>query len=507
MRWDATALWATCVLLLLDQSAARTHRLVAPRPSSLVTVEVASGTSDFPSGFLAITFPCNVSVPRVVDAIKSHLRIWATGVYLLETGMRSNVSLHLDEYNPRMVGPAAAAVPFGAVICPDRTKTSTLMFPMDHPDYTNFPTRFSGLPGPCRSYDFDLNVTGTRYLSLFSRAFEECGPAFVQAIAPSLKQVESHFVFRMRALSEMVRRARPLAQRQTPRSTPNPTFQPLISAPSHPLFSFPSFISCLLLRCAQRIFNTLTFEPVEYASQAGQDVWVLERVYPDLPYGEGYFVELGGVDGYIMSNTYTLEKARGWRGVLIEASDEVLHIPESRSCHAVRALIGSRSGARHRFTVRGKQGLLSGVPEYLSSIREFDSEEDILRVAQGTAPVATRTLTEVLDEVQAPHFIHYVSIDVEGFEYEVLRGLDFTQYEVGAFTIEHNFQEPLRSDIRRHLTERGYELAGSAHMDDYYLHPRVAAAVRAREAERRARRGGADRRYGFGGFIDGDLFE
>ena len=32
----------------------------------------------------------------------------------------------------------------------------------------------------------------------------------------------------------------------------------------------------------------------------------------------GIFVECGGYDGYFLSNTFYLEKARGWTGLIIE---------------------------------------------------------------------------------------------------------------------------------------------------------------------------------------------
>jgi hypothetical protein len=41
------------------------------------------------------------------------------------------------------------------------------------------------------------------------------------------------------------------------------------------------------------------------------------------PY-QGFFVECGALDGELRSNTLTLERKHGWRGVLIEADPENL---------------------------------------------------------------------------------------------------------------------------------------------------------------------------------------
>ena len=42
--------------------------------------------------------------------------------------------------------------------------------------------------------------------------------------------------------------------------------------------------------------------------------------------------------------------------------------------------------------------------------------------------LTTNTLTNVLDEVKAPTFIEYLSLDTEGSELDILRGLDLEKY-------------------------------------------------------------------------------
>src|SRR3954469_21340764 len=52
----------------------------------------------------------------------------------------------------------------------------------------------------------------------------------------------------------------------------------------------------------------------------------LQRLLPDRP---GTFMEAGAHDGYTQSNTYYLERFRGWHGVLVEAVPE-LHAKAAR---------------------------------------------------------------------------------------------------------------------------------------------------------------------------------
>ena len=83
--------------------------------------------------------------------------------------------------------------------------------------------------------------------------------------------------------------------------------------------------------------------------------------------------------------------------------------------------------------------------------------------------IETTTLTEILDEAKAPNFIEYLSIDTEGSEYEVLKGIDFEKYKFGFITIEHNFVEPKRTQIREYLTGKGYMLYKELLWDDCYV--------------------------------------
>ena len=83
--------------------------------------------------------------------------------------------------------------------------------------------------------------------------------------------------------------------------------------------------------------------------------------------------------------------------------------------------------------------------------------------------LTTTTLGDVLDRAKAPRFIHYISIDTEGSELEILEGLPFDRYSIGAFSIEHNGEEPKRQQIRELLAAHGYGLEREQLVDDWYV--------------------------------------
>ena len=83
--------------------------------------------------------------------------------------------------------------------------------------------------------------------------------------------------------------------------------------------------------------------------------------------------------------------------------------------------------------------------------------------------LTTTTLAEVLARYHAPSFIHFLSLDIEGAELEALKGVPFDRYRFGAMAIEHNDEEPKRTDILNFLEERGYRRSHSYQQDDFYV--------------------------------------
>lgn len=192
---------------------------------------------------------------------------------------------------------------------------------------------------------------------------------------------------------------------------------------------------------------------VRFHSESCQDRWIALEVFPGLR--KGYFVDVGSADGVALSNTKALESL-GWKGVCIDPFPKNM---SDRRCTVFTTPVYSTSGKRVRFRIAGNLG---GIEANLGR----------WRVPTESAPVVeleTRTLTELLAQAKAPPFIHYMSMDIEGAELEALKGLDFSRYRFGAMTIEHNFEEPKRSEIRRLLESNGYRYVRTVAQDDYYV--------------------------------------
>jgi len=199
------------------------------------------------------------------------------------------------------------------------------------------------------------------------------------------------------------------------------------------------------------IEETLGF--VSFPSQIGQDRWVSETVFPGVT--NGFFLDVGSWDGTIDSNTKALEQ-KGWTGICIDPFPKNM---QGRTCKMFKEVVHSQSGKRVVFR---QSGALGGIEDTLGRWKE--STENTR-----TIELTTVTLAEILETAKAPRFIHFVSLDIEGAELEALRGFPFDRYQIGALTVEHNFEEPKRHDIEVLMKSHGYRRVHSWLQDDFYL--------------------------------------
>jgi hypothetical protein len=86
----------------------------------------------------------------------------------------------------------------------------------------------------------------------------------------------------------------------------------------------------------------------------------------------------------------------------------------------------------------------------------------------GVIEVDTLNPSELLARFQVPTLIDYLSLDVEGAEFEVLSGLDLHTYSIALMTIEHNHDRPRQIRIRNYLAKLGYEFIEHCN-DDFFF--------------------------------------
>ncbi|MBK8064779.1 MAG: FkbM family methyltransferase [Betaproteobacteria bacterium] len=216
------------------------------------------------------------------------------------------------------------------------------------------------------------------------------------------------------------------------------------------------------------------------------DLLVRKRFFADVT--QGTAVDVGAAQPDFLSISASFREA-GWKVIAIEPNPEFCRLHRERGHEVLQYACGDHDEDDVEFCLVDshgtayEQGKVSF--ESFSSLAikdEYAKLKDNLDITR--IRVRLRRLDTILRE-DAPDLtrIDLLSIDVEGWELEVLQGLDFARYRPRAMVIENLFNSP---GYRSYMRHKGYGLWKYLPPNDVYvpledLRPgeRVLAALRA----------------------------
>lgn len=202
-------------------------------------------------------------------------------------------------------------------------------------------------------------------------------------------------------------------------------------------------------------------------SQYGEDLEILKF------FGEassGYYVDVGANNGIRDSNTALLEE-RGWTGLLIEANPELIEQasqarPKSIVIHS--AVVDSENiDAIEFYQVTGRSPNLDGLSttlknsSFLAKISAYGGQYKNLRVP-------AQTLNRIFQDRCVPDRFELLSIDVEGAELQVLKGLSLERYIPRLIIIEDN-SNGVDWRVTDCLKQWGYQRIHRTGVNDWYV--------------------------------------
>jgi FkbM family methyltransferase len=176
-----------------------------------------------------------------------------------------------------------------------------------------------------------------------------------------------------------------------------------------------------------------------------------KKIEKYLDFNDGFFIELGANDGVNQSNTLYFEKHRNWKGILIEPTPHnYLLCRKNRSAKSYIYCCACTSFQyREKFVEIVYSNLMSSATGLESDIEDPMQHAEIgKRFLNKTDDnfifgAIARTLNDLIIESDAPKLMDLLSLDVEGAEIEVLKGVNHDTHRFKYLCIESRSKDKL----------------------------------------------------------------
>jgi FkbM family methyltransferase len=188
-----------------------------------------------------------------------------------------------------------------------------------------------------------------------------------------------------------------------------------------------------------------------YYSQCGQDFFLYSILFHYK--NEGFFLDIGGNNPIFLSNTYFFEK-QGWKGYAFEPQSSLCELwKKERKTPCFPFAVGE---------IESEISFTQCTDDYMSGVTGYtDTEGTVIKVKQ-------IVLKDWLKSNQITK-VDFISIDVEGYEMNVLKGIDFSKVDIKCIVIENNRDNGYPNQkIRKFIEEQGYVLVARLSIDDVF---------------------------------------
>ena len=193
-----------------------------------------------------------------------------------------------------------------------------------------------------------------------------------------------------------------------------------------------------------------------FHSQYNQDKYLETNVFKG--FQNGFFVDVGAHDGKSINNTLFFEENNNWTGINIEPIKSVFEklIINRPKCINLNIAVCDNDGETEFICNTGYTEMLSGIKDTYDSRHKqrLENENRIYNSNTKIINVKTKKLQTICNEHNISH-INYLSIDVEGAEFEVIKSIDFNKIFIDIIGFENNYNDK-SLPIIKYLEDRSY---------------------------------------------------
>jgi len=201
-------------------------------------------------------------------------------------------------------------------------------------------------------------------------------------------------------------------------------------------------------------------EPLITYAQNREDI-IIDAFFPDVK--EGFYVDVGA-NHPVGDSVTKFFYDKGWRGINIEPIKALHKKFEELRPDDTNISIGVSNKSGKANFVEFENGGISTFSEATS--KGYKKEAKVRKEYE----VKIDTLASILSEHKVGK-IHFLKIDIEGYEYEALEGADWKRFRPEIVCIEANHVD---RDWRSILEENDYRLVFFDGLNEYYLEKKSA---------------------------------
>ena len=206
--------------------------------------------------------------------------------------------------------------------------------------------------------------------------------------------------------------------------------------------------------------------PNGYYSQSSQDELVENIILnnQNISNDNISIIDIGSNHPIVLNNTYYFEKNFRAKVFSIEPNPSFVLEYKKNDRDIINCAVGTAKGEMSLFVPKRPLDRIYSDNVHATLLQdelppESNINLDIIKV-----------MVEPLHNLVPPGMFDVLFIDVEGFEVDVLNGIDFNLFQFNIICIENNSKKRSRSVLRKMLVDKGYRLHARIHgLDDIFI--------------------------------------
>jgi FkbM family methyltransferase len=193
-----------------------------------------------------------------------------------------------------------------------------------------------------------------------------------------------------------------------------------------------------------------------FYSQFRQDEYLENNIFKGCK--NGIFMDVGAHDGVSLNNTLFFEENNNWTGINVEPIKNVYDslVVNRPNCINLNCAVCNNDGVANFISNSGYTEMLSGLKNEYDSrhLNRVHNEVNLYGGNTEIIQVNTQKIETICDKYNIKH-INYLSIDVEGAEFEVIKSINFDKLFIDVIEFENNYND-VSEPIISYLESKNY---------------------------------------------------